>query len=378
MAVGDNIYKRLSQTFTFPNEDQEQWWHSTAPMFLNLLKAANYTREHITSQLTTYKECVIPHLGVYPVSPENRWRSVMAVYNLPFQLSFNCSGNVVRYAYDPVHAGSGTAEDPFNADAGWPALASMMHAQKGIDTRWFEHFYDTLVLDNEGGKELLARGNWPAEQPRTQTLLAVDLKGGKQAVKCYLYPQARAAYEGISVPELIYNSADLLARKHGSIRPALEQLKEYTATRGPELALRFVSCDMVDPAKSRLKLYFMQTHISLAELEHLWTLGGRRVDESAMEGLELLRELWEVLRLEDKDGKAQPAPCLDVGVPPEGQYPMLVNYTLHHDDDMPEPQVYIPLFGGRDARIVERLAEYFRRRGWDEMADRYGPAILDS
>ncbi|KAJ3481958.1 hypothetical protein NLG97_g7693 [Lecanicillium saksenae] len=49
----------------------------------------------------------------------------------------------------------------------------------------------------------------------------------------------------------------------------------------------------------------------------------------------------------------------------------MVNYTLHPDDAMPEPQLYLPAFGMRDAQVADRLAAFFKRCGWEDMAENY-------
>ncbi|KAG5957139.1 Tryptophan dimethylallyltransferase 2 [Claviceps cyperi] len=74
-------------------------------------------------------------------------------------------------------------------------------------------------------------------------------------------------------------------------------------------------------------------------MEDLWTLGGRRVDASTMDGLDMLRELWSLLKV--PTGHLEyPKGYLKMGETPNEQLPSLVNYTLHYNDPMGTSGVY--------------------------------------
>jgi Tryptophan dimethylallyltransferase. len=53
----------------------------------------------------------------------------------------------------------------------------------------------------------------------------------------------------------------------------------------------------------------------------------------------------------------------------------MANYTLHHDDPMPEPQVYFTTFGMNDGRVADGLATFFKRHGYDHMFQTYKDSL---
>jgi tryptophan 4-dimethylallyltransferase len=370
-ASDANAYKVLTLALEFPNEDQRLWWHSTAPMFAQMLDSCNYIIHAQYKYLIEYKKYVIPWLGVYPRNDKTRWLSILTRYGTPFELSLNCSDSLVRYTYEPINAYTGTAKDPFNTHAIWDSLADLRNIHKGVDLEWFEHFKRDLTLNDEEAAYLV-RHNLTGDQIRTQNKLAVDLKPNGSMVKTYIYPALKAVATGRSIEDLIFTSAYHLAERHPGIAKGVAALNEYVRLRGPSstATARLLSCDLVDPAKARIKIYLIEQMVSLEALEDLWTLGGRQTSPSDVAGLELIRELWSLLRL--PPGLQQyPAGYLPLGVVPNEQLPLMANFTIHPNNPLPQPQVYFTTFGMNDMAVADALVTFFERRGWHEMARSY-------
>ncbi|PYI33858.1 tryptophan dimethylallyltransferase [Aspergillus indologenus CBS 114.80] len=365
------VYRTLSVALDFANQDEELWWHSTAPMFAQMLQSTNYNLHAQYKHLLIYKKNVIPFLGVYPTNDKPRWLSILTRYGTPFELSLNCSGPLVRYTYEPINAATGTARDPFNTHAVWDSLEQLMALQSGIDLDLFRHFKNDLTLSAEES-EYLYKNNLVGEQIRTQNKLALDLQDGEFVVKTYIYPALKSLATGRSIHELVFGSAFRWSKQYPELRKPLDTLEQYVYSRGPSSTAspRLLSCDLIDPTKSRIKIYLLERMVTLEALEDLWTMGGERTDASTLAGLEMIRELWELIRL-PAGLQSYPAPYLPIGTIPDEQLPLMANYTIHHDDPVPEPQVYFTTFGRNDMQIADALATFFERRGWHEMARQY-------
>ncbi|EAL94103.2 tryptophan dimethylallyltransferase fgaPT2 [Aspergillus fumigatus Af293] len=371
-ASSAEAYRVLSRAFRFDNEDQKLWWHSTAPMFAKMLETANYTTPCQYQYLITYKECVIPSLGCYPTNSAPRWLSILTRYGTPFELSLNCSNSIVRYTFEPINQHTGTDKDPFNTHAIWESLQHLLPLEKSIDLEWFRHFKHDLTLNSEESAFLAHNDRLVGGTIRTQNKLALDLKDGRFALKTYIYPALKAVVTGKTIHELVFGSVRRLAVREPRILPPLNMLEEYIRSRGSKSTAspRLVSCDLTSPAKSRIKIYLLEQMVSLEAMEDLWTLGGRRRDASTLEGLSLVRELWDLIQL-SPGLKSYPAPYLPLGVIPDERLPLMANFTLHQNDPVPEPQVYFTTFGMNDMAVADALTTFFERRGWSEMARTY-------
>jgi tryptophan 4-dimethylallyltransferase/cyclo-acetoacetyl-L-tryptophan dimethylallyltransferase len=120
----------------------------------------------------------------------------------------------------------------------------------------------------------------------------------------------------------------------------------------------------------------MERQLNLASVEEIWTLNGRRDDPETLEGLDALRELWQLLPI--TEGLCPLPNCFyDPGTSPQEQLPFIINFTLSPKSPLPEPQIYFPAFGQNDRAIAEGLATFFERRGWGGLAKSY-PSDLAS
>ncbi|KAG5924168.1 hypothetical protein E4U42_004734 [Claviceps africana] len=379
------VYETLSLIFDFSNHEHRLWWHSTAPMFAALLHTAGYHVHDQYRHLGIFKKHIIPYLGPYPAQGRQTWASVLTRYGIPFELSLNCLDSVVRYTYEPINERTGTDDDPHNAMAILESIQRLVQIQPGIDLAWFSYFKNELVLSASESASFERNGS--AKLPiRTQNKLALDLKGNQFALKVYFYPQVKAAATGVSAHDLIFGSVAKLSQKHATIQPAFEVLCEYVDSRnrsaeagGPYGALgaRLLSCDLLDPAKSRVKIYLLEQTVSLSAMEDLWTLGGRRTDPSTMDGLEIVRELWDLLQI-PSGFMEYPESDLRLGQVPDEQLPSMANFTLHHGNPIPEPQVYFTVFGMRDVHVTNALTVFFQKHGYHEMAAKYRAFLQDS
>ncbi|KAI1801861.1 4-dimethylallyl tryptophan synthase [Daldinia bambusicola] len=374
-ASHQKVYSILSDAFDFSNDDQRLWWHSTAPMFAEMLQVANYDVHAQYRHLTIYKKHVIPFLGVYPTNDRDRWLSILTRYGTPFELSLNCSDSIVRYTFEPINSATGTEADPFNSCAIMQSLHQLKTVHPEIDLEYFDYFKRELTLNVQEstslhGNPLTGVDIW------TQNKLALDLKGDRFSVKTYIYPTLKGIATGKPVQELIFSSVRKLAEKHTNLAPSLAMLEEYVESRGPHSSAcaRLLSCDLVSSAKSRIKIYLLEQVVSLPAIKDLWTLGGRRNDQVTLAGFDMIEELWDLLQIPE-GVRSYPEGYLPIGTSPNELLPGMANYTLLPNKRMPEPQVYFCVFGMNDMAVADALTTFFARRGWNHMAEKYKDSL---
>nr|ABZ80611.1 4-dimethylallyl tryptophan synthase [Malbranchea aurantiaca]ABZ80612.1 4-dimethylallyl tryptophan synthase [synthetic construct] len=365
------VYKTLSDVFEFSNDDQKLWWHSTAPMFAEMLQSANYDAHAQYRHLAIYKKHVIPFLGVYPTNDRDRWLSILTCYGTPFELSLNCNDSVVRYTFEPINAATGTEADPFNTHAIWESLQRLKAVQPAISLDYFNHFKRDLTINSQEAA-YLHENNLAEGQIWTQNKLALDLKGGEFMVKAYIYPALKAIATGKSIQELMFSSVRDLTKGQANISSSLGMLEDYLECRGPESTAcpRLLSCDLISSHKSRIKIYISEDMVSFPAMQDLWTLGGRRNDDSTLAGLELIQELWDLLQI-PPGLRSYPEGYLPLGARPTELLPSMANFTLLPDHPVPEPQVYFTVFGMNDMAVADALTRFFERHGWTDMAREY-------
>ncbi|KAH8600507.1 4-dimethylallyl tryptophan synthase [Bisporella sp. PMI_857] len=330
----EEVYKTLSDVFEITNNEHKLWWHSTAPMFAKMLQIANYDIHSQYRYLGIFRKHIIPFLGSYPTNEcKDRWLSILTRYGTPFELSLNCSDSLVRYTYEPINAATGTSKDPFNTNAIWESLHDLTRIQPGVDLEWFRHFKNDLTV-NDTESAYLLKNDLAGGEIKSQNKLALDLKGGQFVLKTYIYPGLKAIATGNSIRELMFDSVRAITKQHSSIRPAFAMLEDY------------ISGHLADDAKIRIVLA----------------------------GFEMVQELWDLLQI--RPGlQAYPEPYLQLGTIPDEQLPSMANYTLHHDDPIPEPQVYFTVFGMKDMAVADALTTFFERHGWTEMARNYKDSL---
>ncbi|PYH49498.1 dimethylallyl tryptophan synthase [Aspergillus saccharolyticus JOP 1030-1] len=364
----------LSQALNLSNEHHAKWWYSTAPMFAAMLAGADYDVHAQYKFLCLHREVIIPALGPYPETGQAmHWKSHLTRYGLPFELSFNYSNSRLRFAFEPLGPLTGTPEDPFNTRAIRPVLHDLQAMVPGLDLAWFEHFTQALVVSDEDAHTLLEKAHHqdhPIPVFKTQNKLAADLEpSGALVLKTYIYPRIKSLATGTPKETLMFD-AITAADTEGRVSTPLAILKEFVAERAPTLLGHFLSCDLVQPADSRIKVYFMERQLSLASLEGIWTLNGRRNDPETLEGLDALRELWHLLPV--TEGLCPLPDCFyEPGTSPQEQLPFIINFTLLPKSPLPEPQIYFPAFGHNDRAVAQGLATFFHRRGWGGMAQSY-------
>lgn len=377
-------YEVLSQVINLTNEDERNWWHSTAPIFARMMSLAQYDVHLQYKYLCLHRELVIPELGPYPRPGHPRWKSFLTAFGVPFELSLNCSKSLVRFGFEPIGDLTGTGADLLNTQKIRDTVTKLARYVPNLDLQWFDHFTRELVPSQEEAAWVLNSNPKNLVAAKTQQLLALDLANDDSEIlaKAYFYPQLKALTTGISSENIVFDAIHKIDHD-GALSGPIAVLKEYLATRGahdripgagdnnPSLSPFFLSIDLADPAKSRIKCYLAEEEVTFKTVEDIWTLGGRRTDSGAISGLNDLKTLWELLKLPE-GRRNTPDEVYDIGQwPKEQRLPLLIHFALCQGHQFPEPQIYFPGVGKSDLEIADALVAFFDRKGWVNMAQGY-------
>ncbi|PKX89312.1 putative tryptophan dimethylallyltransferase [Aspergillus novofumigatus IBT 16806] len=361
----------LSRTFNFASEDEAKWWANTAPMFAKMLIKANYDVHRQYRFLCLHREFVIPALGPYPQPGKPlRWKSMLTRFGLPFELSYNYSKSLVRFAFEPIGEHAGADNDPFNTKAIGKVLQGFGTILPGLNMEWYNRFAEELTISDDEA-ELARNTTVPF---RTQSIIAADMDpNGDILLKAYFYPRIKSVVTGKSKEKLIFDTVRRVDYD-GELEGPLSALQEFLASRGSGAGnapiAHFCSCDLLRPPEARIKIYCYETELDYESLVSDWTLGGRRKEPQTAAGLELLRELWDLLRISEGhcDG---PSGFHELGTSPEERLPFIVNFSLSPGNPLPVPQIYFPVFGLNDKSVANALEAFFQRVGWTNLAESY-------
>ncbi|KAJ5602882.1 Aromatic prenyltransferase DMATS type [Penicillium hordei] len=273
---------------------------------------------------------------------------------LEISVNFHAGKATVRFGFEPICDLAGAERDPANRQASEDFLGKLGNdVPLGVNLVWYQHFAQELLVARK-----VCQPSWPSQAP----------------MQAYIMPLLKSAETGISPSHLIFDSILKLDRVDAPLAPALGLIEAYMASH-PEVQSEAVAFDCVDPRDSRIKLYLRVPHTSLRQVLDVYTLEGRLKDEATVAGIKILRELWPLL--------------LDIAADYKDEDPLpnkthrtagfLYNIKIRPGKTYPEPQVYIPVrhYGKSDMAVAQGLATYFRRQGWDSLADSY-PKDLQS
>ncbi|GFF31225.1 hypothetical protein IFM51744_01374 [Aspergillus udagawae] len=397
-------YEELSKTFVFCNKHEAQWWHSTAPILSRLLISSGYDVHVQYKYLSLYRELVLPALGPY-VEKEmggeviaTRWRSGMVLTGLPIEFSNNLTQAVIRIGVEPIGLHAGTEKDPYNSAAIWRYVKSLARQSLGVDLQRFQAFASELVTTPEEENYLIINPGTFNSPCKTQTITAMDLqKSGNILLKAYFYPQVKSAVTGIPAEKLLINAIRKVDEEK-RFDTQLTNLEQYMESRrvmgtikgnnssGPtafdavfdkcSFFPYFLSCDLVEPTKSRIKFYAGERQVDLQVVTDIWTFSGRRNDSDTLAGLGILKVLWSYLPV--REGfSTMPASFCEVGKSAKGmQVPMMFHFNLDGLSPYPEPQMYICVFGIPSSSVIDGLTRFLDHVGWKDMAAHYKSNFL--
>ncbi|KAJ0417667.1 Brevianamide F reverse prenyltransferase [Aspergillus carlsbadensis] len=363
----------IASTWIFANEDQAQWWQDVGPLFERFLQVASYDEPTQYRCLLFFIQHLNPALGPYP----QRWRSTISRSGLPIEFSLNFqkgSKQLLRIGFEPVSILSGTAGDPFNN----LPVGELLNKLGQLSLPDFDPLdFSTLINKfqlSRAETEALQTGESQSTPLKSQAAFGFDfLKDGNIVVKGYVFPHLKAKATGVSIGALIYDAVHQFDTRSQFLQP-FQLVHDYMTEGTAYNEYTFLSCDCLDRSRQRLKLYGAHTDVTWRKIAEMWTLGGRLShDRGIQRGLEMLRHFWSILKLHE--GVRGFAGGFDDGSRQQGDdqiaSPIIWNYELHPNYDIPVPKFYVPVHAENDQLVASALAQFFGYLGWHNEARSY-------
>ncbi|RHZ61430.1 putative dimethylallyl tryptophan synthase [Aspergillus thermomutatus] len=357
----DVPYHTLSKAILFTDLDQYQHWHHVAPMLAKFLVDGMYSIHQQYEYLCLFAQLIVPVLGPYPTPERNLYRCTLGG-NMTVELSqnFQKSGSTARIAFEPVNYQASTGCDRFNRIAVNAFFSQLQLLVNSVNIQLHhslsEHLTLTAKEERNLNEEQLAKF-----EVKTQYVLALNLTKTGIVAKEYFFPGIKCAATGQSVASACFGAIRAVDTE-GYLESACKLIEAHLQQIKIDAA--FLSCDLVDPADTRFKIYIADPHVTIARAEEHWTLGGRLTDEDTTIGLGILRELWTELGI--IQGPLSPS-----GVLVKPFLPIMLNYEMKRGQLLPTPKLYMPLIGISETKIAQTLTAFFQRHDMPGQADVY-------
>lgn len=336
------------------------WTRHTKPVLTSLLKAVgSYTPEQQASHIRFLEEYIIPRMGRAP--DKSRARSLLTPNGTPFETSLNHIDNgksSVRFTFEPVFPGSdGVTENPI------PPIAEKV----GADLRWFNQFAAEFFPSEEEEAVLIEK--MPKDTIRIpKVFLAFDLEGDKRTMKAYFYPIMKYMASQVNSDRATFDLIRRLDPLGSSFGPALDLIEDYQKLLYQDPPLTVVaSIDCVSPeAGARVKIYIEPRSNTWAAVKQHMTLGGKLTDKTTLEGLAILRDMWNLMINEPEDKEIDEHFAKEVPETTPISSGLCFSWELKPGAATPDVKIYLslPRFIQGDKAIAEAMEKVFRKRGW--------------
>lgn len=246
---------------------------------------------------------------------------------------------------------------------------------------WFQQFAEVLVASDEEKKVLKAK--LPPQLARIpDCLLGFDLHPSSRSMKAYFAPMYRHILTGENTDETLFSLLKGLKPLGEGFVPALEKLEQFRKAE-PQRNIDVVGIDCIKPEDgARVKLYtrLFPNLNAWSTVEHHLTLGGRVTDETTLQGIEILKDIWHLLLDENEGftGANTHKEETDAGSPHSG---IMISWEVQPFKESPSPKLYVPLwkFSNNNKSIAQRYEKILERFGWSwGKSGKYSSAIEDA
>ncbi|PLN86481.1 cyclo-L-Trp-L-Trp prenyltransferase [Aspergillus taichungensis] len=363
-------YHSLSKCLIFPNLDQDRWWHQTAPILGEMLFRAEYGIHQQFQYLCQFGLHIIPMLGPFPDHrhPELCFSLSGGAGPLEFSQNFTKNGATIRLGVEPrcyksVYSGA----TRFKHSTASKSFEILKNLGKNIDLQIYHTLAPKLTL-TDSDQALLPTSDPTLRSPIAgQVMFGIDFKDGDISVKLYLMPPLKAAVSGTTAAQLLLTELAMWDAR-GAFQGPLVAMQDFLTTAPDPPKVICFGCDLVQPEKTRLKIYLQEQNVTFQNARRVWTLGGRLDSEETLTGLAMVQELWKALGVPEGTRSSTHPPM--PGDPPF-QSGILFNFEINQMDPLPAPKIYIPINGVNDMVVADAVVEFFRRRGWARHAESY-------
>lgn len=349
------------------SEDTQFWWNATTPVLNALLVKLGYEGSIRNQYLDLLSKHLVRSLGARPKNGNlSQYKTTLTPDRTPFEPSWNIHGSssLLRFSIEPVGCSAGTPDDPFNQVAATKLLQQLLSTGdvKGLDVDLFDHFTSLFFVKPGSAEHDQVKKRLTPGKHLSSAFLAFNLgRDGDATVKAYLFPTLCSIATGLSTSEIVFDAV----RKLNIDLPDLRILEEYLAAR-PDLRVEFLAVDLISRRDARIKIYVRTMRSSLANVQDIYTLGGRC---SVDAGIDTLGDLWRsVLNLNSSTPDS-----LEVSHSGFHTSGVLFGFELRQGAELPSPKVYLPIwhYASSDYDVATALADFLRDHGHPDVAKNY-------
>ncbi|KAI2631206.1 tryptophan dimethylallyltransferase-domain-containing protein [Xylaria nigripes] len=346
------------------NAHQRLWCNHVGGAIGFLLNNAGYSSDFQSQSLEFFSQAVAPYLGAFhdkTDSDDPSWHSFMTDDGSPVELSWDWgttdSRPTIRYSIEPIGLHAGMPIDPSNAIAGPAMQRDLIRFLPQTNLEWFQYFKE--FFDYRGEKKDLTIED--SKDHNSSVFYAFDLAEDATTAKVYFFPKYRAASLRLSRLEVLtqaINGAPYCTEENLQAYKLFSQFTADPATK--DIEYEMLALDMIDPRKSRLKIYFRNRETSFDSVINVMTLGGRISTPELSQGLENLKHLRNGLfQLESNSLKNNNHRTAGI----------LYNVEFRLGDKFPVAKVYLPVrhYSRNDNAVIGALGEYL----WSQKRGKY-------
>ncbi|KAF2118612.1 tryptophan dimethylallyltransferase-domain-containing protein [Lophiotrema nucula] len=351
------------------------WWETSAIVLSKLMTKANYPLEIHYRNLLFYYDKILSAYGPIPLGKDTRqWHATITPDASACEPSMNLrttgtSESVVRFTIEANSTSSGNSMDPLNQHTSSSVIEKVAEWDPTFNLTIWNYLRSQLFFSDEEATKL--RKEYP-NHLAPQCYLAFDFEKDGQilgkASPFFFWKCKQTGQTPREVASQIISGIPVIGGDLKEPLAALETcLKAFPEEYGGEPRPECMGFDFLAPDRSsRIKVYSRLWKSSFAALSHFWTLGGVLHDSATLKGLELLKLFWQTVFKHDEDDK-------ELEILHEGWADLVINFELKPGEALPRPKVYLPVwkYVPTEADVCERLAEFWRRVGWNEQAENY-------
>ncbi|KAI0399659.1 tryptophan dimethylallyltransferase-domain-containing protein [Xylaria palmicola] len=377
-----SAWQEVDSDLPHAEEKNHHLWHRHIGKAIgSLLFNAGYSPEAQRQSLDFFKQHVAPFLGVFQAAGENYknpWQSFMTDDGTPMELSWDWGTNdsrpTIRYSVEPIGLQAGTPADPKNMMAGSLMQESLNRALPDMNLEWYRYFKDFFDGSGEETSDLSSSiilrwfrfvkdlligpaGNPKLQDHNTSIFYAFDITEKDTTAKVYYFPKYRAMSTGKSNLEVLLEGMRCAPHITGDNIPALSVFSAFANdTANKELEYEMLAIDLIDPRKSRFKIYFRSRETSFDSLRNILSMGGRIKGPNIQKGLDDLHQLWNAIFGVDAPSSDH---LKDVKHRTAG---MLYNVEFRIGDQFPVAKLYLPVrhYAASDQKVISGLDTYFK------------------
>ncbi|KAI1396631.1 aromatic prenyltransferase [Hypoxylon fuscum] len=335
---------------------EQNYWHKTAGRVLDLfMQRAGYPQNDHSHIMSFFAESIVPFLGPSDEPDFKRWKSFMTDDHTPIELSWDWRGPtdndkpIIRFSVEPVGLTAGTPADPMNTSGPESFKHMLIQDFPKLDMSWFNHF-DSFFNQHT------AEAN-PEESHQSRIFWGFDLCEAQITTKAYFFPGRLAGKMGTTNLGVIAKSLARTPHCTPDKLQAFHKLASFSDSHGIADALEFdmLAIDMVDPRKSRLKLYFRNRRTTFSSVRSVITLKGQRSGAHLEKGLSNLKQLWiSLFDLSDASEDVE-LPCNE-----HRTAGILYNAEFRLGSSYPDVKIYIPArhYSSSDQHVLDKIGDF--------------------